>query len=976
MVERSAPIRQVLLKVHSRCNLSCDYCYVYEHVDQSWRRQPFTMSRDTATLAAMRIAEHAHRHDLDRVTVVLHGGEPLMAGVDLINHAVSQIRSAVPARTKLDVHVQTNGLLLDERFLTLFDRLGVRVGVSLDGDRAANDRHRRFAHGGSSYAGVAAAIDLLRIPAFSHLYSGLLSTVDIENDPIEVYEGLLTFAPPRIDLLLPHGNWTTPPPHRHPGGTDTPYADWLIAVFDRWYGAPQRETRIRLFEAIMSLLAGGRSTSEMVGLERIDLLVVETDGSLEQGDALKTTTEGMAATGLTLATHSFDEALRHPGIQARQQGLDALAPECRRCPAVAVCGGGLYAHRYRADNGFANPTVYCPDQLKLIGHVRDRMAADVRGLRERSAPALSTPVRYRLTGGQFDDLAAGYGDPAAMAVLRSVESSRVRLLLAAIVEHVDDRDGAGELLTRITRQHRNVADEVLAHPFVSAWATRCLRRLRSDQPQGAELDYLGALAGAAAMRAGLDFKLTVSTRNGQLALPTVGLAYGLGSGPATLVGTGAELVIEGSADTVTVPAPFTVDSIFWCARRELTADSPAGLLTVTVEDLDPYRTCFGLRAADRLPPAAFRRMAKLFAEAWELIGAHHPRQAAAMRVVLRSLVPLVAPPAGSISAAAKNAFGSIAVSLPADGARLALLMIHEVQHVKLSGLLNFIDLYASKERQMHHAPWRADPRPLGALLQGTYAHVGVTDYWRTRRRFSHGTDARTAHFEFAYWLEQTRRAADTLLRSGELTSDGERFVTRLGATLDAWVAEPFDSDLLADVSDLVEAVAMRWRLANFAAPQADATRLASAWRVGQPCPPAGRPETVPAPAGKPAEAAGLAERLRTRWTAAAGVTHPAAGAEAAYLAGDFATALVGYRDAVAASPEDDEAWAGLALTLAKTGEPAAARVLTDRPDLVRALVAELRRGSVPDAATPDQVAAWMSGAYGGVVRSVAAPSRS
>src|SRR6266568_1298672 len=473
MVERSAPIRQVLLKVHSRCNLSCDYCYVYEHVDQSWRRQPFTMSRDTATLAAMRIAEHAHRHDLDRVTVVLHGGVPLMAGVDLINHAVSEIRSAVPARTKLDVHVQTNGLLLDERFLTLFDRLGVRVGVSLDGDRAANDRHRRFAHGGSSYAGVAAAIDLLRIPAF-----------------------------------------------------------------DRWYGAPQRETRIRLFEAIMSLLAGGRSTSEMVGLERIDLLVVETDGSLEQGDALKTTTEGMAATGLTLATHSFDEALRHPGIQARQQGLDALAPECRRCPAVAVCGGGLYAHRYRADNGFANPTVYCPDQLKLIGHVRDRMAADVRGLRERSAPALSTPVRYRLTGGQFDDLAAGYGDPAAMAVLRSVESSRVRLLLAAIVEHVDDRDGAGELLTRITRQHRNVADEVLAHPFVSAWATRCLRRLRSDQPQGAELDYLGALAGAAAMRAGLDFKLTVSTRNGQLALPTVGLAYGLGPGPATLVGTG------------------------------------------------------------------------------------------------------------------------------------------------------------------------------------------------------------------------------------------------------------------------------------------------------------------------------------------------------------------------------------------------------------------------------------------------------
>ena len=32
--------RQFLLKVHSRCNLACDYCYVYQHADQSWRTRP------------------------------------------------------------------------------------------------------------------------------------------------------------------------------------------------------------------------------------------------------------------------------------------------------------------------------------------------------------------------------------------------------------------------------------------------------------------------------------------------------------------------------------------------------------------------------------------------------------------------------------------------------------------------------------------------------------------------------------------------------------------------------------------------------------------------------------------------------------------------------------------------------------------------------------------------------------------------
>ena len=33
-----------LVKVASRCNLDCDYCYVYHHADQSWRAMPEVLS--------------------------------------------------------------------------------------------------------------------------------------------------------------------------------------------------------------------------------------------------------------------------------------------------------------------------------------------------------------------------------------------------------------------------------------------------------------------------------------------------------------------------------------------------------------------------------------------------------------------------------------------------------------------------------------------------------------------------------------------------------------------------------------------------------------------------------------------------------------------------------------------------------------------------------------------------------------------
>ena len=32
---KPTPFRQFILKVHSRCNLSCSYCYVYEMADQA-----------------------------------------------------------------------------------------------------------------------------------------------------------------------------------------------------------------------------------------------------------------------------------------------------------------------------------------------------------------------------------------------------------------------------------------------------------------------------------------------------------------------------------------------------------------------------------------------------------------------------------------------------------------------------------------------------------------------------------------------------------------------------------------------------------------------------------------------------------------------------------------------------------------------------------------------------------------------------
>jgi uncharacterized protein len=367
--------REFVVKIHSRCDLACDYCYMYELADQSWRDRPRRMGPETARYTALRIGEHARSHQVPRVALILHGGEPLLAGRELITELVCATLAAVGPGTRMDFRVQTNGVGLDDSYLRLLRDLGIRVGVSLDGTAESHDRHRRFASGRGSHAAVAAGLDRLTRPAFRHLFSGLLCTIDLRNDPVATYKALAEFDPPQIDFLLPHGTWAAPPPGRVPSAAVTPYADWLIEIFNHWYASPG--TQIRLFEDIMQLLLGADPASEMLGLSPVRVVVIETDGAIEVADNLKVAYHAAAMTGLHVATNSLDEALLAPGVVARQLGARSLSPQCRACDVRRVCGAGLYAHRYRPGTGFYNPSVYCPDLMKLIGHIRRTMQDDI-----------------------------------------------------------------------------------------------------------------------------------------------------------------------------------------------------------------------------------------------------------------------------------------------------------------------------------------------------------------------------------------------------------------------------------------------------------------------------------------------------------------------------------------------------------------------------------------------------------------------
>lgn len=682
----AGPITEYVLKVASRCNLACDHCYIYADPARGWLDRPVMMDSTTARVAASRIAEHAARHGQHRVAITLHGGEPLLVNNIVLGEILAVLRKVVSPIADLDLHLQSNGVLLTREVCELLAEHDVKVGVSLDGDQPANDRHRRLADGRGSHQYVLSGLQLLRTPPYRAIYSGILCTIDVQNDPIRVYEALLREDPPQIDFLLPHATWDRPPPR--PAGKPNPYADWLLTIYDRWL-AGGRAVPVRIFNAVHSLQRGRRSRTEALGSDHAAVVVIETNGRWELVDSLKVVAADAPHTGLDVRRHSVDDLLLRLDAAAAQ--TEQLSPICRRCPIVEICGGGLLAHRFGRGNGFDNPSVYCTDLLQLIVGIRDRSQRHHRPTVAASAPdsPATTKIVSPLPDAAIRDLAAGHPTDATLAYLAKSEYARDRKLIATVC--TEARDGVGrsalELLHELDRQSTRSVETVLRYPFVRA---RARRSLNSRVPDGRESPsgLLASVAAAAAVQANSDVSIEVPLWEGMLALPGLGTMSLPDARSAVVNSRPGEIVVypdHGPAREVPATGSM-VDG--WREVRTV----PIPKAQILFDDADPGRDCFehpvlAIRRADRAG-----EWERSLVRAWAAVRADVPHLARGLDVLVKAITPIRPRPhrpprVGSTP----NAFGAIALSLGAPQA-LGALLVSASARLTLTAVLSVCEI--------------------------------------------------------------------------------------------------------------------------------------------------------------------------------------------------------------------------------------------------------------------------------------------
>ncbi|MDJ0791140.1 MAG: anaerobic sulfatase maturase [Acidimicrobiia bacterium] len=387
------------------CNLDCEYCFFLSK-EMLYPGDRFRMADEMLDEYIRQILE-AHR--TPDVTIAWQGGEPTMMGLDFFRRSVELAEQHRKPWQRIQYSIQTNGVLLNDRWAEFFKENDFLVGLSVDGPKELHDAYRVDKRGIGSFDRVMAGYEHLKAAAVE---VNVLCTIHAANQDhgLEVYRffrddmgvQFIQFIPiieRTTETLLPLANlgWSTERKEKRPlyiqQGTRTTdrtvgaeaYGQFLIDVFDEWVKHDVGEVYVQMFDVALANWHGEPPGlcifSETCGLA----LALEHNGDLYSCDHY---VEPEHLLGNITETPMIELVASD---QQRAFGLakrETLPQFCLDCDVRFACHGGCPRNRFTTTpDGEEGLNYLCPSYKDFFHHIDPAMKMMSRLLRQGRAPA-------------------------------------------------------------------------------------------------------------------------------------------------------------------------------------------------------------------------------------------------------------------------------------------------------------------------------------------------------------------------------------------------------------------------------------------------------------------------------------------------------------------------------------------------------------------------------------------------------------
>jgi uncharacterized protein len=391
------------------CNLNCRYCFYLDKQRLFPGATRHAMS--DGTLEAY-VRQYIESQETPVVMFVWQGGEPTLLGVDFFEKALAFQRRYAGGK-RIENALQTNAVLIDDRWAEFLAAHEFLVGVSLDGPRDLHDVYRVDRGGSPTFDRVMNGLTLLKDHGVAF---NTLTTLNDRNaaEPRRIYQflkevgsGFVQFIP--VVERVGGGASGGGVPRVSPESVKpAQFGRFMCAVFDQWVRDDVGRVFVQLFDVTLQAWVG-----EPPGLCVFDetcgrAMIVEHNGDVYSCDHYVDPEHKIGnLLDRPLAEMAELAAQRNFGDQKRR-----LAPACRDCDWLFACHGDCPKHRFAPSlSADLDISYLCEGYRRFFDHVSPFMEYMAAELREGRPPANVMRVATGLARRDGDRRPAGRNDP-------------------------------------------------------------------------------------------------------------------------------------------------------------------------------------------------------------------------------------------------------------------------------------------------------------------------------------------------------------------------------------------------------------------------------------------------------------------------------------------------------------------------------------------------------------------------------------
>ena len=349
----------LILKATEKCNSNCYYCDVVrkEKTGQS-------MSLDMLGLTFNRINEFLLSRPKENLSVIWHGGEPLLLGVEYYREA-ARLQEKFCSRTKDRIRhsLQSNLTCFEVGFIEVLVSLGIdHIGTSYDPEphmrgpgRPCNSElyNRRFMR----------ALEILDRRKFPWGLIYVVTKKSLER-PLDVFHFL-------SNLSLGKGFSMNPvliydEERKDVAISPQEYVEFLAAIFPEWWKHRERHGAVHPFQMLADNIIDGKVTLFCgdSGECARGFINITPDGNASQCG--RSEDWGLLQYG-NIADRSFEEIFQDgQRAQLEERTRFLMDHDCKGCRFWPLCHGGCPLDGYWNTKDFLNKTEWCEAKRGFI----------------------------------------------------------------------------------------------------------------------------------------------------------------------------------------------------------------------------------------------------------------------------------------------------------------------------------------------------------------------------------------------------------------------------------------------------------------------------------------------------------------------------------------------------------------------------------------------------------------------------------